>query len=699
MDANLDIQLRVMAMGLEKLSAAQSQITALDNAAGKTAGGGMNKFAKTLESTGSRVNVLGQRLTFMAGVPLLAFGNNAIKVATEVEEHWTRFNKVFSGTEDQFNQLRDVSSRLSVDFARPVEEVADAILEFNKVGVTATDELEKLGTMTLKTANIFDMDMEDAFAGVRAVMLGFNLTAGETEQALADINMISDKTAASEKNILDMFQRSGGTARQYGVSIRELASYQSVLEKNNITGAVAGNAMKSVMQGMFTASDKAKGAMKQMGLDMQSNEFRTASFTEKLNMMAKVQQATFSSGNKMKIADWNEAVSLVFGKFQNSRANIVLEDLARNIDNNADSTSAWMEAMDLSADSAKNLAYAEEQLQTLQESETFKLAQLQQKYREQQIIIGKELLPVKMKLLEMLTSLLSWYNQLNPAMQDWIVKIGIAVVVLGPLLAAIGLMISSVGFAYQGITLMGTGVAKLTSLIGISSNAGLMASLSGFSLLLVGAFAAVAVVKAVEAFNSLQTAVRENKDALEAGRLKMEEYQQKIGTLRTDAANEQLANATQAYWDNYYAAVAVQERYEGWAGILNAVVDQFGDWGGQLGDVFTKLADKIEDANRKIEKTGLGKLFLKGISFTNIGKSLNAFVEANSSLPESGGYSGLSIVDLSGRGLAFANGGIVPGSYGQAKNATVHGSEMILNPSQQAEMFKQLNRGGGNGGG
>jgi len=45
-------------------------------------------------------------------------------------------------------------------------------------------------------------------------------------------------------------------------------------------------------------------------------------------------------------------------------------------------------------------------------------------------------------------------------------------------------------------------------------------------------------------------------------------------------------------------------------------------------------------------------------------------------------------------GLGFDTGGIVPGSFSQAVPVMAHGSEMILNPGQQANLFKQLNGGG-----
>ena len=48
-------------------------------------------------------------------------------------------------------------------------------------------------------------------------------------------------------------------------------------------------------------------------------------------------------------------------------------------------------------------------------------------------------------------------------------------------------------------------------------------------------------------------------------------------------------------------------------------------------------------------------------------------------------------------GLIFDSGGVVPGSFSQPVAATLHGSEMVLNPSQQSNLFNLLNANGQSG--
>ena len=54
-------------------------------------------------------------------------------------------------------------------------------------------------------------------------------------------------------------------------------------------------------------------------------------------------------------------------------------------------------------------------------------------------------------------------------------------------------------------------------------------------------------------------------------------------------------------------------------------------------------------------------------------------------------------IDLAGKIFNFDSGGIVPGSFSQPVPIVAHGSEMVLNPGQQATLFKMLNGQGAGG--
>jgi TP901 family phage tail tape measure protein len=675
MDYNLSIKLTAINNATAQINSVAGAVNNVNSAAQKAAAGGVSNLSKTLQSTGSRINVLGQRLTWMVSVPLFLFGKAAIDTAMEVETSWVRFRKVFNGTEEDINSLKKVAANLSNTFGRPIEEISEIMTEFNKAGVSSVSELEKLGKTVAQTAIIFDTDMKTALDGTKSVMMGFNLTADETEKALAAINIIADKTTASETGILDVFNRAAGTARQAGFSFRELAASQSVFEKNAIPAGRAGNAMKSILTSLTKQSNKAKDEFRALGVDMDSTAWRTANAGDKLNILSKKMLEVKNSQDKMKIADLNEAMASLVGKFQINNLNVLLEDMAFQFDNNADTISQFNLGLQVSADETENLRFQNQQLQKVMESSPQKIAIMNQMYRNQQVILGNELLPIKMKLLEIITTLITKFNELSPTTQKWIIAIGGILVVLGPLLSLIGLATTGLGFLWGAISTVSSGFGTLATSIGTTMGAstGLAAFLSGGLILAFAAVTAYLVTKAVFAVLDFKAAMDDMRKSSEDTRKKLDEMQTLLGTFSTEKANTQYKNSIDKANELWKANDELQKKYAGWPGVWNAFKDGFEN-------LSVSLTDKFLDAAEKVEKTR--KAFLKALG-------------------DKGADAGDWIKDK----LNFANGGIVQhkanGGLIYAANgflskgrdtvpAMLSPGEMVLNKSQQSTMFDML---------
>ena len=440
----MQIRLTALNNASAQVNAVTGSVNNLNNATKKVSKS-TQTFGQKMMGMGSQINVLGQRMTWMVSVPLLAFANKSINTAIDIETSWVRFRKVFSGTEEDIVKLQKTAVELSNKFGKPVEEISNIMAEFNKAGVESVSELEILSRVVAETSIIFDTDMTTALDGAKSVMLGFNLTAKETEDALSAINIIADKTTASEQGILEVFNRAGGVARQYGLSVRELAASQSVFEKNAIPAGRAGNAMKSILISLGKSSNIAKDQFRELGINMDSTIWKTASAGDKLDLLAKKHLEVAQSGNKLAQAQLREADASLVGKFQASNLAVVMEDLGYEFDNNTDTISQWKEGLRVSSNETENLKFKNQQLAKVLESSPAKLEIMNQMYRNQSAIIGNQLLPYKMKLLEILSGLLEKFNNLSPGMQNFIINVGLFLAIAGPFLAMTGLMISAIG--------------------------------------------------------------------------------------------------------------------------------------------------------------------------------------------------------------------------------------------------------------
>ena len=274
MENDLTIQLRVLSAGIDKINSAKNAVDGLANSA-KTASTRIGNFGKIMESTGSRMHVLGQRMTWMVTVPLLLLANKSIETALEMEKAFVSFSKVFSGTEEDFERLKKSAGEMSVKFGITIEEVTAVIREFNKTGIESTEELERLADMTAQVSKTFETDLMNAMEATKGLLMGYQLSIDDTYKALAALNIIGDQTAASEQGILDVFKRAAGTARSLGLGYRNLAGAQAALNKNNIEGSVTGTMLNFAMTRMAKPANAAIDAMAKFGINITSTTWKT----------------------------------------------------------------------------------------------------------------------------------------------------------------------------------------------------------------------------------------------------------------------------------------------------------------------------------------------------------------------------------------------------------------------------------------
>ena len=683
MENELAIQLRVMSTGIEKINDATSAVNKLDSATNTASGGGLDKFGKTMQSAGSRLNVLGQRMTWMVTVPLVAFGNKAIETALDIEKAWVSFSKVFSGTEEDFKNLQIAAEELSNKFGRPIEDVINVMEEFNKAGIDGVDNLSNLGRIASETAITFDMELTDSLQGVKSVMMGYGLSVGEAEQAMADINIIADKTTASESGVLEVFNRAAGTARQAGFSIQELAASQGAFEKSAIPAGRAGNAMKSILVSLTKQSNVAKDQFLELGINMSSAGWRTADASEKFEILSKKFLEVKQSGDKLKLADLNEAMASLVGKFQVNNLNVLLEDMSNNFDDNADTVSQYYEGLKVATDATENMAWKQQQLDKVMGSSPQKMAALSQEYRNMTAEIGEKLLPIKVKLMETLIKLLEAFNNMSPSQQDFIIKLGLIAAAAGPVLAFVGLFTSGLGFLLSAIsTIISSGLIPLGT--AITGSTGVAAAFAGFATVTIPLVTAALLYKAVVAFKQLQQTLKDVGTANEETRKRLDGMQQRLNTMEDGPAKEKLKSVMDQSYKLADAADEIKKRYEGIPGAFRAVGDQIYDWFKPWVEKYKKgWGDMVEWIKTKIK--GMIDLINRAIA----------------------GYNKLPGTPNINEIRYKANGGLVYAASGYlAKGndtvpAMLSPGEMVLNRSQQSNLFdmisgrKQMQTAGG----
>lgn len=131
---------------------------------------------------------------------------------------------------------------------------------------------------------------------------------------------------------------------------------------------------------------------------------------------------------------------------------------------------------------------------------------------------------------------------------------------------------------------------------------------------------------------------------------------------------------------------AVRVETENWKQLFNDVGNSFSDSLGQFLSGNQTLKDSFLNIFSDIKSA-----FFKMIAEMLVEQAKLAMFKGLTSMIGGGGFLGTAAGFL--KNLFFAEGGIIPGQYNQAMPVVAHGSEMVLNPLQQKNLWNMIASG------
>lgn len=167
----------------------------------------------------------------------------------------------------------EISSQLydiAYEYGRTFEEVQESAVLFAQTGKSWNDVLT-LTRGTMLALNTAELDVTQATQGLIAVMAQWNLGAEDYVVLIDKINKTADDYAITSEAIVAAMQRSGGTAKAYGMTLDELIGVITALgEATGRTGENLGTAINSLIT--YTTRAKSIDVLEQMGIQAKDAE-------------------------------------------------------------------------------------------------------------------------------------------------------------------------------------------------------------------------------------------------------------------------------------------------------------------------------------------------------------------------------------------------------------------------------------------
>lgn len=431
----------------------------------------------------SALNTVGSGLAKGVTLPLLGVGTAAVKVASSFDSAMSEVKAISGATGTQFTQLRDKAIEMGAKTKFSATESAEAFKYMAMAGWDTKDMLNSIsGVMNLAAASGEDLGTVSDI--VTDAMTAFGLAADGTTKVLKNgynvevsnaehfSDVLAEASSRSNTNVSLMgatFKYVAPIAGAMGYSIEDTAVAIGLMANAGIKGEQAGTALRSTITRLVKPTKESGTAMDALGISVTNSDGSMKSLDNILKQV-RGSMSGLTEDQKASYAAMLAGQEGMSGLL--AIVNASDEDYQKLSESIQNCTGASQEMADTMQD---NLGGAVTLLKSALESAG--------------ITIGERLTPYIRELAEWITGLVEKFNSLSDAQQDLIVKIGLILAAIAPvmligskvfsLLRSIIGIITTVGSALSTVFAFGLNATALSA-AGASTGVTMLAGAIGF---------------------------------------------------------------------------------------------------------------------------------------------------------------------------------------------------------------------------
>lgn len=420
----------------------------------------LNGLSSAFKTTGG---LLSKNVT----LPIVGVGAAAVKTATDFEAGMSEVKAISGATGSEFDVLRDKAIEMGAKTKFSASDSADAFKYMAMAGWDASQMMDGIaGVMDLAAASGEDLATTSDI--VTDALTAFGLQASDSAHFADVLAQASSKSNTNVGLMGETFKYVAPVAGALGYSIEDTAVAIGLMANSGIKGSQAGTALRSTITRLAKPVGEAKDAVEELKISITNTDgtMKPLSQTmvelrEKFAGLTEEQKAQYAA-----MLAGQEGMSGLL-----AIVNASDEDFQKLTDeiNNANGA-----AEDMASVMMDNTAGAVEQLKGALESAG--------------ILIGEKLTPYIRQLAEWITGLVEKFNSLSEEEQDQIVKFGLILAAIGPVLLILAKVISVVSTVVKAFKLFGTTITTIKTSIDLvkAGYAGLATQMGGIPKLIAG---------------------------------------------------------------------------------------------------------------------------------------------------------------------------------------------------------------------
>ena len=400
---------------------------------------------------GESLQSVGKALTLGVTAPLVGIGIKSVKTASEFEAAMSQVKAISGATGGDFKKLEDIAKKMGATTKFTAIDSAEALKYMGMAG-WKTDQMIAGLPPIMNLAAASGENLGTVSDIVTDSLTAFGLKA-------TDAARFSDVLAAAATNsntnvglMGETFKYAAPVAGALGYSIEDTAVAVGLMANAGVKGSQAGTALRSAFTRLVKPTKEVNKGLELIGLS--ADDFRGKSLHETIDILR-------DSFKGLDGSQQAEIASMIFGQ--------------RAMSGMLGIINASEEDYNKLSDAIKNSSgSADEMAKIMNDNLQGDLVLLKSAVEGAAIAIGEKLRPFIRDVVQKIKEWVDWFNQLDPATQDMIVKIGIFAAAIGPVVFALGGFLKHltdifefVGNLKGGLEILGKAFGFLTSPVGL----------------------------------------------------------------------------------------------------------------------------------------------------------------------------------------------------------------------------------------
>ena len=416
----------------------------------------LNNTGKKIEEFGTKVENIGNKIEG-AGKKLSAFsiatGSALVgcaKSAIDFEDAFTGVEKTVDGTEEQMAELKQGIRDMAKEIPSTTTEISAVAEAAGQLGIKTEDILSFTRVM-IDLGNSTNVSAEEAASSLAKFANVTKMSAKDYDKLGSTIVALGNNFATTEADIIEMAQNLASTGTQVGMSQSDIMALATALSSVGLEAQAGGTAFSKALTKMQIAVETNSDNLKDWAdvAGMSVNEF-----ADLFKKDATKALEAFIKGLSECGGETESAIKVL------DEMGITETRMRDALLRSANASEVFTKAIKLGSEAWEDNTALTNEANKRYETLKSKITIAMNKVKDIAITLGNKLMPSIEKIIDKIEDLTNWFANLTDEQVDWIVKIGLTVTAISPLLTIVGKLTSTIG---SGIKTLG----NFTQAIGV----------------------------------------------------------------------------------------------------------------------------------------------------------------------------------------------------------------------------------------